>query len=452
MRTHVDQVLETLKVLRPKASPVSLVRVGGESDGAYLLPDDLEGITACFSPGVNNSKSFEDELAIRYGIPSHLCDFTSDSSSMTTPLIDGMQTFEKKWLDIHGDPDSISLSEWVQRWNPNPSEDLLLQMDIEGAEYRNLLATPPAILERFRILVVEFHGVQAAANPMDFERQLGPLLRKIGQSFVCVHARANNCCGEIRLGPGWPNLPSVMEVTFLRNDRMVRNAGHPFHKPLLPHPLDISRNVDSSAPLFLNQYWYDGELDARSHLKIITDQREYLERALKNEIKLADQLRRVLQVFHSSDIPSADPESDTSLDTGDIASGCAFSLTSAYSGEDLIGTVTCREPYFFHTDFGLMEAITIDLEGQFVVCGLRLTNRSDMASERASHLMYCLHLQSEPDYVRVGVIPATAEFLTCGGAIRLSVRESPARFVTIFSPVHTAIHLSDLRVYATRQD
>lgn len=102
--------LALLDVLRPQPSPVPLMRLGGNWDGGYLLPDDLKDIAACFSPGVSNTKRFEDELLDRYGIPSHMCDFTSEVSKFRTPLKDG-QTFRKLWLDVNGAANSISLEQ-----------------------------------------------------------------------------------------------------------------------------------------------------------------------------------------------------------------------------------------------------------------------------------------------------------------------------------------------------
>ena len=81
--------------LIPKPCPFELIRIGGKNDGAYLVPNDLKDIDACFSPGVNNFKNFEDELTKLYGIKCHMCDFTSDIISFKTPLIVGMQTFKK---------------------------------------------------------------------------------------------------------------------------------------------------------------------------------------------------------------------------------------------------------------------------------------------------------------------------------------------------------------------
>ena len=106
-------MFNAINVMIPKPSPCELVRIGGDSDGAYLVPDDLEGVQACFSPGVFNFKDFEDELATRYGIRSYMCDFSSDVEKFATPLIPGMQVFDKKWLEVSGDSNSFTLDEWV---------------------------------------------------------------------------------------------------------------------------------------------------------------------------------------------------------------------------------------------------------------------------------------------------------------------------------------------------
>ena len=163
--------LKLLDVLQPKPSPIPLVRLGGNWDGAYMVPNDLKGIVACMSPGVSNVKRFEDELLDRYGIPSHMCDFSSDVESFRTPLKEG-QYFRKQWLDVNAADNSISLEEWIAS-DVGEEGDLLLQMDIEGAEYRNLLATPESVLSRFRIIVIELHRLRQFNNPERFNEELG---------------------------------------------------------------------------------------------------------------------------------------------------------------------------------------------------------------------------------------------------------------------------------------
>ncbi|WP_254945090.1 FkbM family methyltransferase [Cyanobium sp. AMD-g] len=245
--------------MRPKPSPYPLIRIGGKGDGAYLVPDDLQGIKACFSPGVNNTKDFEDDLTDNHGIPCHMCDFTCDIETMKTPLREGLQTFRKKWLDVDGGSDSITIDEWVEGEESAHNEDLLLQMDIEGAEFRNLLTCSEATINRFRIILVELHGLSVANDPSRFEEELGPLLRKLDKTHICVHAHPNNCDGEFVLEGSSLAIPHFIELTFLRRDRFLQKPNGRLYPPMLPHPLDIDCNVEGNAPLFLDGDWLDEE-------------------------------------------------------------------------------------------------------------------------------------------------------------------------------------------------
>jgi hypothetical protein len=262
---------ETIDFLRPKASPFKLIRLGGDRDGAYLVPDDLHGIDACFSPGVANRKDFEDELGSVYGVRSHMVDFSSEESKFVTPLIDGMQTFDKKWLGSDSNPETVSLEDWVAQKEAIKSGDLLLQMDIEGAEYENLLDASLDLLARFRILVVEFHGVHRHLSSGEPDNPLTLVTKKLEKLFITVHAHPNNCCRTHRLPGSRIVVPSAVEVTFLRKDRFTGNLGSPRHHVQLPHPLDIRANVASKKPVYLSGNWREGPIGLRSVTKILTD-------------------------------------------------------------------------------------------------------------------------------------------------------------------------------------
>ena len=67
---------EALTLLTPWDSGIPLVRVGGDGDGGYLLPDDLTDIASLFSPGVSQTWDFERHVAADYGI-AHLDNFNS---------------------------------------------------------------------------------------------------------------------------------------------------------------------------------------------------------------------------------------------------------------------------------------------------------------------------------------------------------------------------------------
>lgn len=245
--------IKGLEYLRPKASPHPFVRIGGEFDGAYLIPQDLDGIEACYSPGVAQFKGFEDQLALDYGIRSFMCDYTTSPELLTTPLIPDMQFFEKKWLDIDGGDESWSLQEWIHTCSSPSQADLLLQMDIEGAEYRNLLATPTGTLARFRIIVLELHELTTEfASESRYQRRLGPLLHKLNRTHQVVHVHPNNCCGASPVGDTGVDVAHVMELTLLRADRFQRGD---YQGTRVPHPLDIQRNVTSNPPIDLGPWW-----------------------------------------------------------------------------------------------------------------------------------------------------------------------------------------------------
>ncbi len=75
-----EAVAEFLSTIRPVETEHPLIRVGGDGDGGYLIPNDLEGIAACFSPGVATTADFEAGMAAR-GIRCFLADASVEASA-----------------------------------------------------------------------------------------------------------------------------------------------------------------------------------------------------------------------------------------------------------------------------------------------------------------------------------------------------------------------------------
>ena len=438
-------------VLRPKPSPYPLVRIGGQRDGAYLLPNDFSGVKACFSPGVSNSKDFEDELTEKYGIECHLCDYSTDPNKFRTPLKTG-QTLKQKWLDITGDRRSISLAAWVTELAPDPAEDLILQMDIEGAEYRNLIHAPTDVLRRFRIVVIELHGLAAWDNSPGFRKDLDCLLTVLDRYFICVHAHPNNCCGSFALTEPKIDLPACIELTLLRRDRWPDRVGHParFYQPLIPHPLDVT-NVPENPPLFLGEAWLEsGQRADVSIIKMLQDQMNYLffklnsqEQAEKTTIL---QLHRLAQRIERL-IPGV-PETVRAEESAprDLALGKRFVLSSAYGSHAREGVVGSKSPFFFHTGQGHNQTITIDLKTPCRLVRLIVSNRTDNERERARCLFYSLHDESTPDLMHAFPLAIDESFLAATRPSYTDLRNRTARYVTIFSPEATCLHLASIEI------
>ena len=85
-----------MRTVSPVATEHQLVRIGGSADGGYLVPDDLAGISALFSPGVADTADFESVFAAR-GVPCFLADYSVDAPPVSSPLFH----FEKKYLGAY---------------------------------------------------------------------------------------------------------------------------------------------------------------------------------------------------------------------------------------------------------------------------------------------------------------------------------------------------------------
>jgi hypothetical protein len=72
-RTPTAEMRALLDILKPRDPGCAFVRLGGPHDGGYLIPDDLDGIVACFSPGVDQTSAFERDCLDR-GMALYLSD------------------------------------------------------------------------------------------------------------------------------------------------------------------------------------------------------------------------------------------------------------------------------------------------------------------------------------------------------------------------------------------
>jgi hypothetical protein len=164
--TPKHEVLDLLARLQPQDNGHSLIRVGGSGDGGYLIPNDMEGITELFSPGSNKLSSFEREAADFWEIKSYICDSLEEQPTDLSTF----QDFTDAWVGPYTDGEKyISLAQWIEEKSQS-SGDLMLQMDIEGAEFQTLLAVPTSLMKRFRIIVIELHFLEALKNRWAFEQ------------------------------------------------------------------------------------------------------------------------------------------------------------------------------------------------------------------------------------------------------------------------------------------
>ena len=235
-------VRAAISLLRPVAIQTPLVWIGGQGDGGYLLPDDLDGIDACFSPGVDDVATFETQLVRDYPILCFLADASVERAPSEHPLI----TFEQKFIGSSPEANFTGLEDWIAQRQVGTG-DLLLQMDVEGAEYDIFTHLSETTLMQFRTIVIELHHLHNLFSRGSLAL-LTSFFRKLTMFHHVVHLHPNNCAPLVtRNGI---SVPPVLEVTLCRKDRCFLKA----QKPSFSHSLDRP-NVKEMPDIELSSCW-----------------------------------------------------------------------------------------------------------------------------------------------------------------------------------------------------
>lgn len=174
--------------------------------------------------------------------------YMADASVPGPPVKNARFHFQPKFLGVVEDEKNMRLDTLCASVDKSLQGDRLLQMDIEGAEFRVLLDASDETLQSFRIMVIEFHHLTRmfAAFPLTMIRAV---FEKLLRFHHVVHIHPNNECGAtVRGGIA---IPPVMEFTFYRKDRAELDPGR---KLEFPHPLDRD-NLSKYPSVVLPECW-----------------------------------------------------------------------------------------------------------------------------------------------------------------------------------------------------
>jgi len=142
------------------------------------------------------------------------------------------------------------------------------------------------------------------------------------------------------------------------------------------------------------------------------------------------------------------PAPERARDLVEVAAGQPYLLSSSYGKSDRRGVVQPRGRFFFHTAFGPGQWIRVDLGRRRRVRRVEVTNRQGGYQERARHVFAVL---SDREPGRRHVFPMYEHGQLSDGAWQecgIDLPDVGARYVTITSPMNTALHFADLKVYA----
>ncbi len=192
-REPLAKLLRMLETRR--AEGVEKRRFGAPHDGGYVMLDDFQGIAGAYSLGVGPEVSWDLALA-RRGVRVWQYDPTVTAS----PTAHALFHFEPWRIGALDDADrgSVSLPGLIRR-NGHEGAELILKMDIEGAEWPVLAAIDPAELRVFRQILIEFHSLAALAEPPRFD-EARQALENLTRHHQAVHVHANNLSRIVTAG------------------------------------------------------------------------------------------------------------------------------------------------------------------------------------------------------------------------------------------------------------
>ena len=243
-----EKVVELIERLHPVRTQFELIRLGPNKDGGYLVPNCLEDIVACFSPGVAKVSEFEHDCLQR-GMKIFMADKSVEKPNWD--VAEDRYDFQKKFIGCTNNEEFMTLDTWVDSTGlPNDAE-LLLQMDIEGGEYATLMNASDELMKRFKVVVIEFHRLQHLWN-RGFFMIAETVFKKLLQTHICVHLHPNNFGGTERsvFSQNGVDIPKVMEFSFVRKD-IAEIKGYATQ---FPHSLDFDNTRKAHYPL--PKMWY----------------------------------------------------------------------------------------------------------------------------------------------------------------------------------------------------
>uniref|UniRef100_A0A6C0D219 Uncharacterized protein n=1 Tax=viral metagenome TaxID=1070528 RepID=A0A6C0D219_9ZZZZ len=182
------------------------IRYGTYGDGGYVIAE-LDGGYDCYiSAGISDEESFSRDFINKYNMNkdnSYGFDGTiQDYPYQYTRDI----TFIKKNINNFNDDKNSNLYFLTNGYN-----NIFLKMDIEGGEYPWLLQIDESQLNKYKQIVIEFHGLTSHGWGCHYDDKV-KCLEKLSKTHYIVHAHGNNW------GPVVNGFPDVLELTYINKN------------------------------------------------------------------------------------------------------------------------------------------------------------------------------------------------------------------------------------------
>lgn len=240
-KTSDKKIKKILLNLKPFDLGIKLIRLGEDSDGGYLIPDDLENIEYCFTAGVGELTKFEQDLERKFNIRS----FMADPGNIDLNKIPSKSKFINKKISFLKESNGLNINDFI-----GENKDIILKVDIEGDEYENLINIEDKKLQQVRILILELHDLRNLRSDL-FCRLFDKIIKKLNNIFYICHLHPNNSGKVKKIGNFL--VPDMLEVTLINKNRIKII---PKNLAELPHSLDQKIDIKKKE-IFIDQKWFN---------------------------------------------------------------------------------------------------------------------------------------------------------------------------------------------------
>ena len=181
-------------------------RFGHNRDGGYVIAD-LDGGYDCYiSAGISREESFSRDFINEYNMNEYNSFGFDESINNYPDHYTKKISFIKKNINEFNDDKNSNLSFFTENYN-----NIFLKMDIEGGEYKWLLQIDENQLNKFKQIVIEFHGINDNSWSCNYIDKI-KCLEKISKSHYIIHAHGNNFGGVVN------KIPNVIELTYVNKN------------------------------------------------------------------------------------------------------------------------------------------------------------------------------------------------------------------------------------------
>ena len=202
-KSSMYQIIKPKEILGKKK-----VRIGKESDGGYVLLNDLEKIKFAYSFGISNEISFDKYLA-DLNIDIFMYDHTIEKLPFTNKKFHwkkiGLTEKKVKFGNMN------TFEELIKENGHINEKNMILKMDIEGAEWNIFNELKEELILQFKYILVEFHFKEK------YKSIYLDVFKKINKTHQIFHLHCNNL-GTLIYYDGYI-ICSAIEVSFIIKEK-----------------------------------------------------------------------------------------------------------------------------------------------------------------------------------------------------------------------------------------